>query len=84
MSGWPNISRAQVVRFSLVFGSLCLVVAAVFAVLASIGPDGSANDISWVTLAMFAFLGVLSLIGAWAARRDERREDRDRAATERS
>jgi hypothetical protein len=73
MSDWPsNITRARVSRFNLVFGVVCLALAALYLAL-SLAGAGGATGFDWFPLLMFGGLGVLALFGVWAMRRDDAR-----------
>lgn len=75
MSGWPNITRARVIRYNLVFASLCLAFVILYTVLWLAGVGVSADRFDWITIVLFGGLGLLALLGVWAARRDQARED---------
>ena len=72
MSDWPNVDRPRLIRRSLVFAVVCLASAALYVVLALAG--AGATGLSWFPIAMFGGLGILTLLGVWAMRRDEARE----------
>jgi len=72
VSDWPNVDRPRLIRRSLVFAVVCLASAALYVVLALAG--AGATGLSWFPIAMFGGLGILTLLGVWAMRRDEARE----------
>ena len=82
MNGWPNISRARVIRYNLVFGSLCVAFAILVIVLSLAGVGGSGDPFPWITVVLFGALGLLAFLGVWAARRDQAREDAAAGGTE--
>ena len=75
MNGWPYISRARVIRFSLFFALLCLAFAGLYVVLALTEVSGAPDRVSWIPVVLWGGLGLLALLGVWAARRDQARED---------
>jgi hypothetical protein len=74
MDAWPHISRPRAVRFTHVAGLVTLGAVAVYVVLWLAG-GASSGPFSWVTAILLGCVGILELLAAWAARRDQARKD---------
>ena len=75
MNSWPNITRARVIRYSLVFGLVCLASVTLYVVLWLAGVGGSEDRFDRVWVVMFGGIGLLALLGVWAMRRDQAKAD---------
>ena len=75
MNGWPYIGRARVIRSSLIFALLCLAFVGLYVVLALTHVSGAPDRFDWIPVVLWGGLGLLALLGVWAARRDQARED---------
>lgn len=66
MNAWPCITRARVIRYSLIFGSACLAFVILYVVVWLSGIAGSQDRFDWVWVAMIGAIGLA--IGSYGLR----------------